>query len=243
MKLLKRLRYIPAVVIALLAATACDDDFNTIGGELVGGQLDGLPNYQAGVKTYNKRINSVQTNNLSVHLLGVYKDPVYGLQTANVLTPLTLPSANPRFGNEPQLDSVVLNLPYFSNTQENDVDGNRVYRLDSVFGSSPFKLTISRSDFYLNEFDPEANFENRQRYFSSQGAQFESYLLGEPLYEDIFTPSARELVIRQLNEQGEFDTIRVAPRLRIHLPVEFFRENIIDKEGSNELLNNNNFKD
>lgn len=242
MILLNKLRFLPAVILAVLVFTACDDDFNTIGGEIVGGQLDGLPKYEAGVKAYNKEINSVQTNNLSVHLLGVYNDPIYGLKTANVLTPLALNTPNPSFGNEPTIDSVVLNLPYFSTSLENDAEGNPVYQLDSIFGNSPFKLTISRSDFYLNEFDPEANFEDRQRYYSDQGPQFENSLVGEPLFENNFSPSARALIIRELNESSAFDTVRVAPRLRIHLPVEFFQENIIDKEGSTDLLNNNNFR-
>ncbi len=242
MILLNRLRLIPAVILAVLAFTACDDDFNTIGGELIGGQLDGLPKYEAGVQAYNKKINSVQTNNLPAYLLGVYNDPVYGVKVANVLAPLALVTTNPNFGNEPRLDSVVLNLPYYSTILENDAEGNPIFQLDSVFGDSPFKLSVSRSDFYLNEFDPETNFENRQRYYSDQGAQFESNLVGEPLYSNTLTPSAREVVFRQLNEQNQFDTVRVAPRIRIHLPVEFFQENIIDKEGSTELGNNNNFR-
>ena len=243
MILFNRLRYFSAAAIIVFAFTSCDDDFNSIGGELVGGQLDALPRYEAGVVAYNKRVEAVQTNNLPVHLLGVYKEPVYGLQTANVLTQLSLSTPAPSFGNEPVIDSVVLTLPYFSTRIEDDAAGNEVYRLDSIFGNSPFKFSISRSGFYLNDFDPEANFENRQRYYSDQQEDIENNLIGEPLYvNESFTPSARKVSYRQRNDAGVYDTVSVTPRMRIHLPVAFFQENIVDKAGSAELSNNNNFR-
>ncbi len=246
MMLLKRFRYLPAALLLVLAFISCDDDFNSIGGELIGGQLPGLPVYEAGVVAYNKKLSPVQTNNLPAHLLGVYNDPTYGQQTANVLTPVSLSMNNPNFGNEPRLDSVVLTLQYFSTRQQNDEQGNTVYKLDSLFGDSPFKLSIARSGFFLNDFDPEANFENRQRYYSDQGETFKNNLIGEPIYVNpSFKPSAREVVFLQsrLNEGVEvIDTVRVPPRLRVNLPVAYFQENILNKQGTNVLFNNNSFK-
>ena len=107
MILLKKFRYLPAVALMVLAFTSCDDDFNTIGGELVGGQLDAFPRYEAGVVAYNKKLSAVQTNNLPLQLLGIYNEPVYGQQQANVLAQLSLSANNPGFGNEPRLDSVI----------------------------------------------------------------------------------------------------------------------------------------
>ncbi|MCM4160543.1 DUF4270 domain-containing protein [Antarcticibacterium flavum] len=243
MILLKRFRSIPAVILMVLAFISCDDDFHSIGGELVGGQIDALPKYDAGVVAYSKKLPPVQTNNLPLHLLGVYNGPVYGSHTANVLTQLSLPSGNPSFGNRPRLDSVVLTLPYFSTRLEADEQGNNVYRLDSVYGNSPIKLTVSRTNYFINDFDPDANFENRQRYYSDKGAVFENSIIGDPLYEnDSFVPSTAEVSFREPNQTGVLDTVTVAPRLRVHLPLEFFQENIIDREGSTELFNNNNFR-
>lgn len=239
----KRSRYLPALVLLFLAFASCDDDFNTIGGELVGGQIVELPVYEAGVAAYNKNLTAVQTNNLPSHLLGVYQEPVYGQQIANVLTQISLSANNPSFGNEPRLDSVVLTLPYYSTRLEPDAEGNAVYRLDSIYGDDPFKLSISRSNYFLNDFDPDANFENRQRYYSNQGPLFESNLVGDPIYvNESFKPSPNQVVYLEKNQTGEIDTARVSPRLRINLPVSFFQENLLNKEGSNELFNNNNFR-
>ncbi len=243
MILLKRFRFIPAVLLMVLAFVSCDDDFHSIGGELIGGQIDALPQYEAGVVAYNKKLSPVQTNNLPLHLLGVYNEPVYGDHTANVLTQLSLPTGNPSFGSQPRLDSVVLTLPYFSTRLEEDEQGENVYRLDSIYGNSPIKLTVSRTNYFINDFDPDANFENRQRYYSDQGATFENSIIGDPLYVDeSFVPSTAEVSYREANATGAIDTVNKGPRMRVHLPLEFFQENIIEKEGSSELFNNNSFR-
>ena len=240
---LKRLSYIAVAVFMVLAFISCDDDFNTIGGELIGVQLDSLPQYDAKVVAYSKNIGGVQTNNLPSNLLGVYTDPVYGEQIANVLTQLSLSTMDPFFGTEPSLDSVVLTLPYFNTQIDLNDLGYPVYKLDSVYGNMPFKLKISRSNYFLNDFDPEANFETRQKYYSDQGPLFKSKVVGGPLYvNEAFRPSAGEVVYLEENAKGEIDTIRAKPRLRVNLSTPFFQENIIDKQGSIELSNNNNFR-
>ena len=238
---LKRARLVPIALLLVLAFTSCDDDFNTIGGRLVG-QFDSIPLYEAGVIGYSKVVGPVQTNGLPANLLGVYNEPVYGQQVANVLTQLSLSTINPQFGTEPVVDSVVFTLPYFSTAVEAGEDGNPVYKLDSIFGNSPYKLTISRSNFFLNNFDPEADFASVQKYYSNQGPVFENNLIGAPLYtNENFLPSKEEVIFEQFNEQNELDTVRATPRLRGNLPVQFFQENIINKQGSLELSNNNNF--
>lgn len=243
MTFFKRFRFLPAAALAVLAIISCDDDFTNIGGGLVGGQLDNLPKYEAGIVAYNQVLDTVQTNNLPAHLLGVYQEPIYGQQVANVLTQLSLSAENPTFGNQPVLDSVVLSLPYFSTQLENDEDGNAVYRLDSIYGNSPYKLTVSRSNLFLNEFDPNANFETRQRYYSTQGPIIENSLIGEPIYiNESFLPSANEVTYRGRNAENAIDTMVVAPRLRAHLPTRFFQENILNKVGSPELSTNNTFR-
>ena len=238
---LKRARLVPVALLMALAFTSCDSDFNSIGGRLIG-QFDSIPLYEAGVIGYSSKIGPVQTNRLPVSSLGVYNDPIYGQQVANVLTQLSLTSIAPKFGTNAVVDSVVLTLPYFSTAIEAGADGNPIYKLDSLFGNSPYKLTISRSNFLLNTFDPEADFTVAQKYYSDQGPVFENNLVGSPLYtNENFFPSEEELVYEELNDEGTLDTIRSTPRLRVNLPVQFFQDNIINKEGSQELSNNNNF--
>lgn len=239
---LKKARLIPLALLMVLAFTSCDDDFNTIGGSLIG-QFDSIPLYQAGVVGYSTKTGPVQTNGLPTNLLGIYNDPIYGQQTANVLTQLSLSSNNPQFGTQPVVDSVVLTLPYFNTVVETGDDGKPVYKLDSLYGSSPYKLTVTRSNFFLNNFDPEADFTSAQKYYSNQGPVFENNLVGAPISTvESFFPSKKAVVYREINSQQEIDTVTVTPRLRTNLPVQFFQENIINKQGAIQLSNNNNFQ-
>jgi len=67
---------------------------------------------------------------------------------------------------------------------------------------------------------------------------FQSFL-GELLYENLsFTPSNAQVVINP----GEDTEEKLAPRLRVELPIAFFQQKIISQEGSDVLLNNSNFK-
>ncbi len=243
MTLLKRFGYIPAAILLLIGFNSCDDDFTSIGGELIGGQIDNFPKYEAGVVAYNKNLTAVQTNNLPAYLLGVYQEPVYGQMTANILTQLSLANNSPTFGRTPRLDSVVMTVPYFSTQLPNNEQGNTVYRIDSLYGNSPYKLSIFRSNLFLNDFDPEADFETRQKYYSDQGPFFENFIANEPLLViPSFVPSSRQVKYLGENSTGAIDTIRKGPRLRVQLPVQFFKETIIDNEGTTILSNNNNFK-
>ncbi|MGB8703481.1 MAG: DUF4270 family protein, partial [Gillisia sp.] len=220
MILLKRLGYIPAILLMVLAFTSCDDNFTSVGSDLIGSQLDSLPHYSAGVKAYSQKLGPVQTNGLPANLLGVYNGPTYGPQVANVQTQLSLSSSNPDFGAEVKLDSVVLEIPLYSKKLDSVVNNHTLYKLDSIYGNSPFKLSISRSNFFLNDFDPAANFENRQKYYSDQGPVFESSLVGSPLFEDDnFQFSDKEIIDFIHNATGGIDTTKVVPSLRLKLPI------------------------
>ncbi len=243
MILLKRLGFIPAALLLVIAFTSCDDNFNSVGSNLIGSQLDSLPHYSPGITAYSEKLGPVQTNGLPANLLGVYKEPTYGPQAASVLTQLSLSSPNPDFGTDVKLDSVVLDLPFYSTSLDSVVNEHTLYKLDSIYGNSAFKLSVSRSNFFLNDFDPTANFENRQKYYSNQGPVFENSLVGTPLFEDDnFEFSDKEIVYFTPKSSTASDTTKVAPQIRVKLPVDYFQQNIIDKQGSNALSNNNNFQ-
>ena len=63
-----------------------------------------------------------------------------------------------------QLDSVVLTIPYFSDSEQDD-EGVTTYELDSVYGNADatMKLSIFRNNYFLRDFDPDSNFEQRQK--------------------------------------------------------------------------------
>ncbi len=126
----------------------------------------------------------------------------------------------------------------------------RTFDLDSIYGdrSQPFNLVVSTSTFFLRDLDPDANFEEAQAYFSNQ--DFSSFI-GEELFNGPVTISNKELLFfaeddpetPDVDESTSIIETRLAPGIRVPLNVDFFQQNILDKEGQSELLSQNNFRD
>lgn len=221
---------------------SCQEDFSPVGSDIIAD-----PNFEfdlydeASVVAYSRRAFPVQTNNLPVYQLGVYKDDVFGLTEASILSQVTMEQTNPSFGENPVIKEVILSIPYFS-TREGTGE-TATYTLDSVFGESPIKLSVYESKFFLRDLDPTSGFEEPQKYYSNQGPIFENFL-GQKLYEDLeFKPLSDTIVLP--NAESPDNPEILSPRLRVELGEEaiaFFKEKIIDQEGTDALLNNTNFK-
>jgi hypothetical protein len=235
-------------VLTLLVSSfiACDKDFANLDTDIVGDPNFGTNSEIYEVIAYNKKLEPVQTNNLPINMLGVYKDPVYGLTTANFVTQLTPTILDPDFGENIELDSVVMTIPYFSRVTGVNADGDTTYKLDSIFGANPIKLSIYENNYFLRSFDPNSEFDDPQKYFSDKSTSMTTsvsndLLEGQLLYENIsFVPSANQI---KLEDEDEVITERLAPALRIkfNLQDDFWQEKILDKEGQMELSNTNNF--
>lgn len=228
------------IILAILGFASCDEDFTTLDTNIIGGDYV-TPDTSFSVKAYSKYMGAIQSNDQQTYKLGKYYDPVFGNTEVDFLGQLALSRNNPTFpvdSLDPVLERVILTLPFYSDAGE-DVEGNATYTLDSVYGSTPINVSIFESNYFLRDFDPDSNFEDPQLYYSNQGELFQSNL-GELLAEiEGFIPSdeATELIFEDL------DTLNLAPGFNIDLPVEYFQEKIIDQEGEDVLLNNNNFKE
>jgi len=253
MTITKNFIKVAALLVAIFYLGSCEEEeFNTVGSDLIPSEnFDALLFDGTQMVTSQQDIVGVQTNGLPTYLLGVYNDEIYGQTSASVLTQLVMASANPTFGDNVELDSVVMSIPYFSTPTAAEGD-TTFYSLDSIYGSGPIKLTVQESGYFLRNVDPNSGdgFSNAQLYYSNQQQEFENNLRDFVFFEDDnFEFSNEELVLKRLNEEDDDedetnDTIveRVTPRLRVKLDSTYFKNNIIDKEGSEELLNNNNFK-
>ncbi len=235
-KVYRLLKYSLLLLISI-SIFSCQEDFNSLGSSIIGDPNFNFDLYDsATVIAYSRRAHPVQTNNLPVYQLGVYNDPSYGMTEASILSQLTMNQENPSFGVNPEIVSVILNLPYFSTPQGSGQE--LTFTLDSIFGNSPFKLSIYESTYFLRDLDPSQGFSQPQKYYSNQGPIFRNNL-GDLLYQDLaFLPS--ELGIDP-NPDEETNTI-LSPRIRVALPEKFFKEKILDFENTDALFNNSNFK-
>jgi len=233
MKIKNMLPKLMAILIVIVVFASCEEDFNTIGSDIVDQNFTTELFDESTVISYSRKLLPVQTNALPAYQLGVYNDPVYGQSRVNMLSQLTLETSAPEFGDCIQLDSVVLYLPFFS--EATTTDEVTTYTLDSVFGNEPINISIYESNFFLRDLDPDSGFEDAQNYYSNQGQTFDMFQGNLITTIEDFIPSNKGIVLN--------DTVTLPPGLRASLPIELFQEKILDMEGSNELINNNNFRE
>lgn len=222
-----------AILVVIVVFASCEEDFNTIGSNIVDQNFTTELFDESTVIAYSRKSLPVQTNALTSYQLGVYNDPVYGESRVNLLSQVTLQTAAPDFGDCVQLDSVVLYIPFFN--ESSVADGVTTYALDSVFGNKPINISIYESNFFLRDLDPDSNFEDPQNYYSNQGQTFDRFRGNLITTIENFEPSNKGIVLN--------DTVTLPPGLRANLPLELFQEKIFDMEGSTELINNNNFRE
>lgn len=122
----------------------------------------------------------------------------------------------------------------------------RVFDLDSIYGvnsneyeTTPFRLKVERSTYFLRDLDPSENFEKAQAYYSSQ--QFAPDFVSTVLFEGEVTINDREFLFQKPDDPTTTDTdesaqkVRLDPGIRVALDPAFFQENFLDKEGGAEL--------
>ena len=130
----------------------------------------------------------------------------------------------------------------------NPNSGATVYDVDSLLGNfdNAFKLKIQEMDYYLREYDPTNNFETRQRYYNDNNI-LENFA-GQVLFDGEVQIDKNEVVIYREDDpettdidESEEIKERLSPRIRVPLNSEFFQSKIIEKEGSIDLTNSDNF--
>lgn len=249
---MKRTKQLLALFVVTLLVISCDKDYNTIGADLVGGNHFGvIDENHFEIKSTNVRLNGlhpVQTNNLLYNTLGYYNDPVFGETTANVLSQVALSE----YGNEnlsnAVITKVVLSIPYYSTKTVTNDDGTSEYELDSIYGNTPIKLRLFRSNYFLNDFDPNSGFEDRQVYYSDGDNDVTSQFNLDShntdlLYENLaFSPSSSEIPVNGFDDDGEPETTYLSPRLRVEIPdfTNFYW--LVDSSNTESLSSVNNFR-
>ena len=253
----------------VLSFIACDKDFTSIESDIITDEnatsFD-IKDSLFSIITYTKALEPVQTNNSGLNTLGIYDD-VYGRTTSSFVTQVTLSSFDPDFGEDVQIDSVVLKVPYFSFATETEDDGNILYNIDSVIGREPIKLSLFESNYFIRDFDPNGDFNEGQAYFSNKSASASEpisdiALEGEELImltgpqtsytsvddgENVITINDKGFVLEEPDNDDE-DTdpqilFRESPGIRIKLDPAFWQNKIIDQEGETVLSSPNNFED
>ncbi|WP_255493178.1 DUF4270 domain-containing protein [Flavobacterium sp. SOK18b] len=233
---------------------SCDKDFNEIGGDLLGDNNFELNKQSFGVSGYNQKTGVVQSNNLDINPLGIYNSTNFGETTANFNTQLTLAAVVTSVSTNPYVESVVLTVPYFvdNNQTKNNTDGSRTYVLDSIYGpeKAKMKLSVYESGFFMRDADPSGGFQQQQRYFSDQNADFDNFKKPNRLNDSsekaqndefFFDATAKKTITKDTVTKVETTTYG-PPEMQLNLNKSYFKTRIIDAINSGKLANNDVFK-
>ncbi|GGD18356.1 DUF4270 domain-containing protein [Flavobacterium orientale] len=243
-------------VFFLAFLSSCDKDFNTIGGDIIGDDhFDLLAYRDATLTAYNQRVGVVQSNNLDVNPLGVYNNPVFGKTIAHFVTQLEVSSTNinPTYGENIEVESVELIIPYFSTRTDTNDDGESTYELESIYGTalSKMKLDVYENGYFLRDLDPDSNFTQSQKYFTDQKADFDANIVGNRLNDDeavsqndefFFDPAERVVTTVDEDDEENETVTRSAPAMVLQLNKDFFKTKILSSQGKSNMVNNNLFK-
>jgi Domain of unknown function (DUF4270) len=267
--------------IVIITIVSCDKEFNEIGSEIVGDDHYIFEKYTgATVMAYNQKLGPISSNNLLTNPLGFYTNPAFGTTQANFVTQVEMASSNPTFNNvDPDdydenptvLDSVILEVPYFSNVISTEVREGITYteyELESIYGEEPydettnlvnskFKLSVYQSNYYLRNLDPSESLAQQQLYYTNQNNDIDNNKIpvllnnlstSDPLNTDghensqfYFDKREHKTIIPNADEEQPDVEVRSAPSMRLHLSKDVFDAAIINAP-SGQLANNEVFK-
>lgn len=241
------------LIAGVILLYSCDKEFNAVGDGLIGDNHFDLLEYTSDVIAYNQKTGPVQSNNLPVNALGIYDNPAFGKTTANFATQIVLATANPTIGEEAVIDSVYLSIPYYSTLKTTNTDGSRVYELDSIYGASKakIKLSVYESGYYMRDLDPLGGFQQSQKYFTDQNADFDNAKVGNRLNDFVSTSmeqndgfffDPKEIVEVTKDADGKDVKTPSVPAMRLKLNTEFFKTKIINAPAG-KLAANDVFKE
>ena len=235
---------------------SCDKELTSFDSDVINSEnaidfLTGEVDYS--ILSKSEIINPVQSNNLPSFLIGKYNHPQFGNSYANFVGQMVPADYNHDFGDNVELDSVILSIPYFSRAIDTDENLDVTYEIDSVYGNNPIKILIYKNNFFLRTFDPFQSFDSSQNYFTngslSNNEQIDiSQLEGQLLFEkDDFVPNANQINLTAVDTSGEtYISQKLAPALRFKLnnPNNNFWETLFfNNEGLPNLSNEPDFKE
>jgi len=228
--------------VSILLFVSCDKEYSAVGDALIGDNNFELVKYNSDVIAYNEKVTPIQSNNLQVNALGIYDNPAFGKTTANFATQVTLASANPTIGINPVIDSVMIDVPYFSTVLTTEASGNRTYELDSIYGQAlaKIKLSVYESGRYMgNQSGTPQTF-----YTDQNTTEFDNLKIGARLNDDANTAqndafffNPRENRFSSTSSTGTPLITRTPPSMRLKLNATFFKNKIINAPAGSLTTN------
>ena len=231
-----------------LLFVSCDKEYSAVGDALIGENHFELVKYNSNVIAHNEKVTPVQSNNLPINALGIYDNPAFGKTTAHFATQITLASVNPTINPalNQVIDSVMIDVPYFSTALSTDVNGNRTYELDSIYGESKakIKLSVYESGRYVGTQSGTP-----QTFYTNQNTDFDNFKDpgskkwgrlnndANKAQNDEFFFNPRENRFLSTSTTVTPTTTRTPPSMRLKLNADFFKDKILNAPAGSLTTN------
>ena len=231
-------RFLLALTVVFLYS--CDKDFNAIGDGLIGDDHFGLEPETYDVVAFNQEVTPVQSNFLPTNALGIYDNPVFGTTTANFVTQVVMSSYAPTIGESPVIESVTLNIPYFSHVTATSAEGDNTYVLDSIYGSKDGKLDLKiyESGIQMRNSYFNGGSQLTQFYYTDQNTEFDNKKIGAFLNDSNTATENKDFFFSaaeykdSITTDGKKTLNRVKPEMRLNLNKAFFQQKILNAPAS-----------
>jgi len=189
------------IIMAAALLFSCKKDISQIGVNVVGDNpLEVIYVDTFSIVAHSEVVDSMRTDELSSHLFGAYKDPVFGTINASIYSQFRLEAGNIEFEfPDDGYDSIVLYLAYADS---------------SVYGGDP----NFPSQNHISVYEVGDQLYKDSAYYHFQNLRTKDELLGEL----VFTPSFDSVEFYEYNEiDDKYDTVMKVPSVAIRLNDEF----------------------
>ena len=244
-----------------LFSIACntDNETNSLESGIIGKENFESKEVSIDLEINNIEVSSIQSNGLNTYALGQLTQGDFGKTNASIVTQVLLPSFSPTFGQFSQaneqkaenynenetVDKVYLYLPFYykeTNQTNNQNKVEKVYTLDSIYGTKTANFTISVDQLDYNLRDTGTDL-NSQVYYSDQnitkGINLASKNIEGLSNKAIIRYKFDDPVTKEDESKTEKD--RLTPGIRIELDKTLFQTYLLDKEGDSSLSSNTLF--
>jgi len=231
----------------LISVIACEEDFEDVGVSLVDNDVFNTDQIDFEVIGYSKNVDSSRVDGLiglgGLYNLGVYENENFGVLNASIVAQIGSGSIID-FGLNPVIDTVILDIPYFSTREDDNDDGTPSFTLDSIIGDQDVEYTmnVKRLTTFLNSLDPN-DLTRVNEYFSS-----DTYATSTELHSGLFKPNRNDTVLyvnRDFFEGEEsIDTIKkddLSPSIKLNLDNAEVERIFLTEATESNLVSSNSF--
>ncbi|WP_111707201.1 DUF4270 domain-containing protein [Lutibacter citreus] len=249
-KVVSTIKYFGVFSLVFFTLFSCEKDIESVGVSLVDNNNFSSDNLVTEIISKTENVDRILGNSLTQNLLGVYKDDDFGKIKASIVTQLAPPVLDTYadgYGDNAEIDSVIINIPYQATREEDNSDGTPKFVIDSVFGNDDveFNLSVYELKTFLNSLDPTDPTKSAVYYSDKE------FLKGiTPFYSDKFKVNPNDTVSyikRYLNDGVtvyDTDTIKkddLNPSINIPLDETLIKEIFIDNAANAEFASVDNF--